>query len=103
MNSLPAIPLTPVNQSPITCESCQACCCRLEVLLISDTGVPAELIASDRWGGQTMARLDDGWCAALDRSTLRCTIYDRRPLICREFAEGEQDCIEARNGRLPRA
>lgn len=43
-----------------------------------------------------MARLADGWCAALDRDTLRCRIYDQRPLICREFAMGGADCLAER-------
>ncbi|MCF7985617.1 MAG: YkgJ family cysteine cluster protein [Thiohalocapsa sp.] len=82
--------------SEISCERCEACCCRLEVLLITDTGVPARFIAIDRWGGETMARLDDGWCAALDRRTLRCTIYDRRPWVCREFEMGGPECVVER-------
>lgn len=62
-------------------------------MLITDTGVPERFIEVDEFGAETMARLDDGWCAALDRSTLRCTIYDRRPLICREFEMGGGDCL----------
>ena len=64
------------------CASCNAACCRLPVMLVTDTGVPPWLIATDRWGGQTMDRLDDGWCVAVDRQTMRCTIYDKRPQIC---------------------
>ena len=66
-------------------------------MLITDTGVPAHHIDIDAWGGQVMARLDDGWCSALDRKTLLCTIYENRPLICREFAMGEDECIAERN------
>lgn len=80
----------------ITCATCAASCCRLEVMLITDTGVPERYIATDAWGGQTMARLADGWCAALNRDTLLCGIYPSRPLICREFAMGGEDCIEQR-------
>jgi Fe-S-cluster containining protein len=65
-------------------------------MLISDTGVPDRFIARDRWGSQTMARLEDGWCAALDRTTLRCRIYENRPWVCREFAEGEHECLTER-------
>lgn len=85
-----------IDENPITCASCEACCCRLEVLLITDTGVPDRYIETDEWGGQTMLRLDDGFCAALDRNTHLCTIYEKRPLICREFSAGEPDCIEQR-------
>lgn len=83
---------------PVSCSSCAACCCRLEVLLITDTGVPERFIDEDIWGGQVMRRLDDGWCAALDRDSMRCTIYDRRPWICREFELGSDSCLEERKG-----
>ncbi|MDR5862656.1 YkgJ family cysteine cluster protein [Halomonas campisalis] len=77
----------------VTCSSCRASCCRLEVMLVTDTGVPERYIATDAWGGQVMARLADGWCAALDRDTLRCRIYAQRPWICREFAMGSDECL----------
>ena len=76
----------------VSCSSCEACCCRLEVLLISETGVPERFVALDAWGGRTMARLDDGWCVALDRDTMACTIYERRPWVCREFEMGGHEC-----------
>lgn len=66
-------------------------------MLITDTGVPDHLIATDEWGGLTMARLDDGWCAALDRDTHRCMIYAHRPWICREFEMGSYECHVERN------
>jgi len=91
------IPLESLPEPKVTCSTCQACCCRLEVLLITDTGVPATFIATDAWGGETMRRLDDGWCAALDRNTMLCTIYDRRPLVCREFETGSNDCLAERS------
>jgi len=62
--------ITNQHETEVSCSNCQACCCRLEVMLITDTGVPDRFIAFDRWGGMTMARLEDGWCAALDRNTL---------------------------------
>ena len=92
------IELKPLGDSPVSCSTCKANCCRLEVMLISDTGVPARFIAVDEWGGSTMLRLDDGWCAALDRDTMLCTIYEKRPLICREFATGSEECMTERNG-----
>ena len=51
--------------------------------------------AADR-GGEVMLRLDDGWCAALDRNTMMCTIYEKRPLICREFEMGDVECLNER-------
>jgi len=87
-----------INTPTVSCTSCAACCCRLEVLLLTDTGVPERFIDEDDWGGQVMRRLDDGWCAALDRNSMRCTIYTNRPLICREFELGSEDCLEERKG-----
>ncbi len=78
------------------CSSCRAACCRLEVMLFGDDEVPAALTGRDRWGGWVMRRLADGWCAALDRQTRLCTIYDRRPAICRDYQLGDHDCREQR-------
>ena len=80
----------------ISCATCKACCCRLEAILNGDDDVPDELIVFDRWGGQVMARLDDGWCAALDRNTMLCRIYERRPTVCREFQRGASECLTER-------
>jgi len=81
----------------ITCASCKACCCRLEVMLMGEDDVPLELTQEDQWGGQVMARLEDGWCAALDRETMLCRVYERRPAVCREFQVGGSDCIAERS------
>jgi uncharacterized protein len=87
-------------EAEVTCAKCEACCCRLEVMLISDTGLPERYIQYDKWGGMTMARLDDGWCAALDRNTLMCSIYQKRPWVCREFKMGDYECIVERTANL---
>ncbi|MDH5425107.1 MAG: YkgJ family cysteine cluster protein [Gammaproteobacteria bacterium] len=79
-----------------TCANCEACCCRLEVMLITETGVPDYFIARDEWGGESMAQRDDGWCAALDRKTMMCTIYEIRPLVCRIFEMGSYECLVER-------
>ncbi len=81
----------------VTCATCAAACCRLEVLCLTETGVPGRFTTRDAWGGITMARLDDGWCAALDRDTLLCRIYAQRPLVCREFEMGSPDCLIERS------
>jgi Fe-S-cluster containining protein len=80
----------------ITCANCAACCRRLEVLLIGDTGVPDRFVDFDAWGSGKMLRLDDGWCAALNRNTMACTIYAQRPQICRDFAMGSPQCVAER-------
>ena len=69
-------------------------------MLITETGVPDHFIDTDQWGGRVMARLDDGWCAALDRLTMTCRIYEVRPLICREFKMGSAECMVERAAHL---
>ena len=90
------IEVTMLPDTDVSCASCEACCCRLEVMLITDTGVPDNYIEVDQWGGRIMARLDDGWCSALDRNTLLCMIYEQRPQICRDFEMGGYECISER-------
>ena len=80
----------------VTCASCKACCCKLEVILMGEDDPPAEFITVDKWGGQVMRRLDDGWCAAVDRVTMLCRIYERRPGVCREFKMGGSECLSER-------
>ncbi|KPK34469.1 MAG: Fe-S-oxidoreductase [Betaproteobacteria bacterium SG8_40] len=80
----------------VSCDSCHACCCRLEVILMAEDDVPGQLVETNRWGGEVMARLADGWCAALDRGSMLCRIYQRRPAICREFAVGSSECLTER-------
>ena len=84
----------------VTCENCEACCCRLEVLLITDSGVPNNLVDVHEWGARTMAQLDDGWCAALDRKDMTCRIYANRPWVCREFEMGAAECLVERAAHL---
>lgn len=90
------IDVSHLPEGEVACSNCEACCCRLQVMLITDTGVPDHFIETDKWGGRSMARLDDGWCSALDRNTMLCTIYAVRPLICREFEMGSYECIAER-------
>jgi uncharacterized protein len=90
------------DRPAVSCATCRAACCRLEVMLMGGDDVPAELTLQDPWGGWVMRRLEDGWCAALDRETMRCSIYERRPDICREYAVGESECLEERSRILER-
>jgi uncharacterized protein len=69
-------------------------------MLICDTGVPDNFVEINEWGGSSMARLEDGWCSALDRNTMLCMIYEKRPGICREFEMGEYECIAERAANL---
>jgi len=89
-------PITTQPTTTITCDTCDAACCRLQVLLIGDNDVPDELTEMSDWGGQVMRQGDDGWCVAVDRSTMRCTIYAQRSQICRDFEMGSRECIDER-------
>lgn len=60
---------------------------------MGEDDVPQRFTTHDRWGAEVMAREDDGWCAALDRDSMRCTIYARRPGVCREFEMGGNECV----------
>ena len=50
----------------------------------------------DEHGMEILGKLDDGWCVALDRDNMCCSMYERRPFVCREFAMGETDCRDER-------
>lgn len=83
----------------ITCDTCRASCCSLEVRIISDTGVPDRHVYVDEYGGESMLQLSDGKCSALDRDTLMCSIYENRPWVCREFEVGSYECKNERQER----
>jgi len=87
---------TPADSPVTSCDTCLACCCKLEVILMAGDDIPFELTEQDQWDGWVMARLDDGWCTALDRSTMLCKIYSRRPMVCREYQAGDSDCLVER-------
>lgn len=91
---------TPQPILEVTCDNCQACCCRLKVMLITETGVPEQFIERDKMGVESMAQLADGWCAALDRKTMKCTIYEVRPWVCREYEVGDYECLDDRAAYL---
>lgn len=82
----------------ISCSSCKALCCRLEVRLIddSDEQVPEEYTEQTKDLYFVMKQGADGWCEALDRTTMRCSIYEKRPYLCREYKVGDYDCLYER-------
>lgn len=84
----------------VSCTTCRANCCKLEVILMGEDDIPAKFTQVDRWGGHVMARRDDGWCAALDRDTMLCSIYERRPGVCRDYEVGGSDCLLERSTLL---
>lgn len=82
----------------VQCSDCEAICCRLTVVLLpGDERVPEQYTTYDSHGLQMMARGEDGWCVALDLNTMRCSIYEQRPGICRKFAMGSAFCRAERD------
>ncbi len=58
--------------------------------------VPAWLIAPQISGPDQLLKSADGWCAALDRRTMSCGIYQQRPSTCRKFSMGGAYCMDER-------
>lgn len=83
--------------SAVSCSSCDAVCCRLTVVLAAEDHVPAEMVERDARGFDVMKRATDGWCVAVDRQAMRCSIYSIRPGICRKFAAGSAYCRDERS------
>ncbi len=108
------------NQLPIieTCDECGACCMEQEsppgyaMLLNSPDmmenaelfeedvarlrSLPDEAIAELRSYIQQLldgVKRPDRACIWLDRSTMRCRYHEYRPMICRDFEVGSDDCI----------
>ena len=72
----------------IDCEKrkhiCKAACCTLAYPLSVQ-----EIKQGMRWslGKPFMnAKRADGYCLHLERDTLRCTIYEQRPTVCRQYS-----------------
>lgn len=80
----------------VSCSRCDAVCCRLTVVLQPEEDLPAQFVGHDERGVRVMARGADGWCSALDRERMCCSIYEQRPSICRKFAMGSAYCREER-------
>jgi len=72
---------------------CAGCgrCCHLVVELRAGDAVPEALVV-EHDGARCMEQRGDGACVALDAETNLCTIYEQRPLTCREFNRGEALC-----------
>ena len=82
------------------CLCCGACCAYSDSwpALIGDgdgEGIPDELIDLDHERMQCYGNR----CSALVGeigSRAQCSVYQNRPLVCREFQQGSDDCIMVR-------
>ena len=95
------IEVTPMPIPPDDLPLCTACgkCCHLLVELspLLDN-VPEEFVVEHE-GIRCMDQHGDGACVALDPATQLCTIYERRPQVCRDFKRAESLCRRAVFGR----
>jgi Fe-S-cluster containining protein len=92
--------------TPADCRGCGACCFSPAEAFVRVTGADwtrladlAETVAHFI-GHRAFMRMHEGHCAALaihtDATGSRdffCTIYDRRPQICRDLARGSPECL----------
>ena len=75
------------EQAKIDCEKrqhlCRSACCRMAYALSLQ-----DIREGIRWnlGMPFMnVRGQDGYCVHLDQDTLRCSIYESRPIVCRQY------------------
>jgi Fe-S-cluster containining protein len=89
--------MLPLSDIP-PCAGCGKCCHLLVELVPGVDDVPEELVV-EHSGVRCMDQQGDGACVALDPETLLCTIYERRPQVCRDFARGSGLCRKILVGR----
>jgi Fe-S-cluster containining protein len=92
------------------CQACGACCRTFDVWLM-DTDLDRferaphllslTVIAPGTAAGQwrfMRREQSTGQCTALEGGlrSCRCTIYEDRPTLCRDFQAGSEDCLDAR-------
>lgn len=80
----------------VSCSSCDAVCCRLTVVVMPEDRIPRHLTTDTAQGLEVMARDEEGWCVAVDHARMCCSIYEKRPAICRKFAMGSPYCRDER-------
>lgn len=94
-----------MNTTPADCLQCGACCFSLLPTYVRVSGGDWERLGevaetvAHFIGHRAYMRMNDGHCAALTVRTgtdgqreYFCTIYDRRPQVCRDLARGSAQC-----------
>jgi Fe-S-cluster containining protein len=90
--------LSAVDNLP-PCAGCGKCCHLVVELAPLLDDVP-EAFVVEHDGVRCMDQHGDGACVALDRTTGLCTIYERRPKVCRDFLRGRATCLRVLAGPL---
>ncbi|MBL9190134.1 MAG: YkgJ family cysteine cluster protein [Opitutaceae bacterium] len=83
--------LTDVHDVP-ACAGCGRCCHLVVELSPLLDDVPEALVV-EHDGVRCMDQHGDGACVALDPATRLCTIYERRPQVCRDFTRASALCV----------
>jgi uncharacterized protein len=92
---------SPEQPIPSDCRACGVCCFSTLDRYLRISGDDYEQLGEDAEakvrfiGNRAYMRIVDGHCVALriDRSAgLRCSVYDRRPQICRDLERGSPQC-----------
>jgi Fe-S-cluster containining protein len=104
----PKLDLTGVPE----CTRCGTCCFSETEDYLQVLGVDYERLADDaeRWvhfiGNRAYMKMSDGHCSALvfdqDRSLFLCSIYERRPDVCRWLERGSGQCAAERHEKAER-
>lgn len=83
------------------CQRCGGCCRRYEIIPVEDTdNTPRELVEECHDSSPPLTpylrmKIVDNHCIALGTDNL-CTIYKRRPRVCREFQAEQRGCDAVR-------
>lgn len=97
---------------PKDCIRCGCCCINSAANAIRVTGDDYSRLEEHAEnlvqfiGNRAFMKLTDGHCAALKVETMSarfiCTIYERRPQVCRDLAEGSAECNAERHHKAVR-
>ena len=87
------------NPNTFGCRRC-GCCCRIGFLVEigSQDNVPEHLTTTYFEDGKEIKAMKGAKdvCVAFDEESERCTIYDKRPIVCKEFVPNNSSCKIAR-------
>jgi Fe-S-cluster containining protein len=90
--------MLPVLENIPACAGCGQCCHFLVELAALGDDVPERFVV-EHAGVRCLEQHGNGACVALDSATRLCTIYERRPQVCRDFKRAESLCRRAVFGR----
>ncbi len=114
MSSVPSS--LPELAAPADCRRCGVCCFSAAPDYVRVTGADWARLGpdADRWahflGHRAFMRMREGHCAGLDMRRdeagapeFFCTLYERRPQVCRDLDRGSPQCAgerAAKSGRV---